>query len=257
MVTDRIARALTIARQFFVCGLGVAAIVWGGYVLPIFWRQSGLEQIATHVIAGDPFKANVLAALISPLDVAPAAKWDRPSAVRNSAVIRLRILENAMVDDDPKTIDQQMTRLGKTINVSLANTPADPFLWLVLFWLKNTQDGFSAKHLSYLRMSYSLGPDEGWIGIRRNRVALAIFSQLPSDLAEKAKAEFVRLVDSEFYGEAANILTGPGWGIRDVLLPGLKAATELNRQLFARTVFNLGYDIVVPGVERPNPRPWQ
>jgi hypothetical protein len=40
------------------------------------------------------------------------------------------------------------------------------------------------------------------------------------------------------------------------LLSGLKQATDLDRKLFARTVYRLGYDILVPGVERREPRPW-
>lgn len=257
MAAGQTRAVIGVALRIFVCGLGIATIAWGGYALPVVWRQSGIEQTAGHIIAGDPYKANVLSALAPQLDAIHVDKWGRPSALRNSAVIRLRILENAIANGDQKLIDRQMSKLHETIDESLANTPSDPFLWLVLFWLENTQNGYSADRLKYLRMSYSLGPNEGWIGVKRNRLALAIFSQLPPDLADEAKGEFVRLVDSQFYRETANILVGPGWGIRSILLAGLKDAAEINRQLFARTLYKLGYDITVPGVERRDQRPWQ
>ncbi len=256
MAAGQTKAAIGVASRIFVCGLGIAAIAWGGYALPVFWRQSGIAQTADHIIKGDPYKANVLSALAPQLDAIQVDKWGRPSALRNSAVIRLRILENTIENGDQNLADRQMIKLHETIDESLAHTPADPFLWLVLFWLENTQNGYSAEHLKYLRMSYSLGPNEGWIGVNRNRFALAIFSQLSPDLADEAKGEFVRLVDSQFFPETANILVGPGWEIRSILLAGLKDADEVNRRLFAKTVYKLGYDIIVPGVESPDPRPW-
>jgi hypothetical protein len=242
-------------RVFVIC-LGTVAMAWGSYATPIVWRQSGLDQIATHVIAGDRFADNVLTALTVQLDTVQQERWKRPSTIRNVAVIRLRILENAIYNGDQKAVDVQMTKLRGVIDLSLANAPADPFLWLVLYWLENTQNGYSPEHLKYLRMSYELGPNEGWIAAERNRLALAIFRQLPSDVAEDAKSEFVRLVDSRMYDEAADILIGPGWPIRSILLSGLANATDLNRQLFARTVYRLGYDVSVPGVESRDKRPW-
>jgi hypothetical protein len=245
-----------IVAAVFICCLGSAAIAWGCFAIPIVWRQSGLEQVASHIIGGDRFAANTLTALTPQLDAGQSGKWDHPSAVRNDAVIRVRILENAIFGGDPQAVDSQMTKVHEAIDKSLANAPADPFLWVVLFWLENTQNGYNPRHLKYLRMSYLLGPSEGWIAVKRNRIALALFPQLSSDLAEDAKAEFVRLVESRFYSEAADILIGPGWAIRNTLLPRLKNATELDRQLFARTVYQLGYDIVVPGVEPREQRPW-
>lgn len=256
MQTDRITAAMGFSSRIFICALGITTIAWGCYAFPIFWRQSGFEKIADHVIAGDAFKADVLAALTPKLDAFQAGKWGHPSALRNLPVIRLRILENSITDSDKNTVDVQMAKLHKLIDVSLVNAPADPFLWLVLFWLENTQIGYSVDHVKYLRMSYSIGPNEGWIGVKRNRFALAIFSQLPPDLSEDAKGEFVRLVDSHFYNEAAATLTGPGWGIRNILLAELKQAAEFNRNQFARTLYKLGYDVLVPGVEQREPRPW-
>jgi hypothetical protein len=52
------------------------------------------------------------------------------------------------------------------------------------------------------------------------------------------------------------IFTGPGWRERALLLPGLKDVAERNRQAFARALYKLGYDVDVPGIARPDPRPW-
>jgi hypothetical protein len=245
----------TIARVVLCC-FGLTAITWGIFTLPTMLRQSVAINTAKHIIQGDSFKDGALDALRPGIATVSADKWSHPSALSSVAIINLRYLEEAMAGADQGQIDPKMTGLDNAVRDSLANAPADPFLWLVLFWLKNTHDGFSRENLKYLRMSYSLGPNEGWVAVRRNRLAIAIFGQLPPDIAESAVAEFARLVDSNFFSEAADILTGPGWLVRDRLLAGLKDVTDVNREIFAKTVYRLGYDVAVPGVDRQHFRPW-
>lgn len=244
------------AARILICGLSGLAIAWALFTFPIFWQQSAIEQIEKHIIAGDSFKTNVLASLKPVLDALGQEKWDRPTVLGRVAVIDLRILEQTFVGSNRNEIDRLMKETDAAIRTSLANSPADPFLWLVLFWLENTKNGFNRAHLEYLKMSYLLGPNEGWIGVKRNRFALAIFSALPPDLAEDAVNEFARLVDSRFIAESADILVGPAWSIRDTLLPRLKDVDEVSRQAFAKAVYRLGYDVSVPGIERPDWRPW-
>jgi hypothetical protein len=239
-----------------ICGLGGAAVAWALYAFPIFWFQSGIDQTAKHIVAGYRFKPAVLNALGATSISRKDEKWNRPSAHGSAAVVRLRLLEQAIADGNQNAIDRRMAELDAIIRKSLANSPADPFLWLVLFWLENSQNGFVRDHLKYLRMSYLTGPNEGWIAIKRNRLALAIFPQLSPDLAGNAVHEFAHLVDSVFIADAADILVGPGWPIHSRLLLGLKDVNLLSRQLFAKTVYRVGVDVSVPGVTNPGFRPW-
>jgi hypothetical protein len=257
VVTYRSMTTSSVVGHALICSLGVAAIVWGAYAFPIFWRQAPIEQIAKHVIAGDSFKVNTLNALAQQLDAVQVRELNRPSVLSSIAVIHLRFLEKAIADGDQRTMDKELAKLRTIIPVSLANTPADPFLWMILYWTENTRSGFSRTHFKFLRMSYLLGPNEGWIAVNRNRLALAVYPALPHDLAESAVSEFAQLVDSDFVSEAADILIGPGWPIRSTLLLGLKHVALDDRQEFAKIVYMLGYDITVPGVERPAWRPWQ
>src|ERR1700722_6648721 len=233
---------------------GCAAVAWGLYALPVFARQVPIERVATHVLAGDPFKAGVLAALMPQIEAAERTEPCSPAVIRSAAIIRTRIAEQAIIEGDE--IDTQLNALRGSIHRSLAFSPADPFLWVVLYWVEINRNGFQPDHLKYLRLSYKLGPDEGWIAIKRNGYALAIFHQLPPDIADMALAEFPRLLDSGFYGETIAILTGPGWRERDILLPRLKDVAERHRQAFDRALYKLGYDVTVPGVTRRDPRPW-
>jgi hypothetical protein len=89
-----------------------------------------------------------------------------------------------------------MISLHNAIRHSLACSPADSFLWRVLFWVENAMYGFSSDHLE--RMSYSLGPNEGWIALKRNLVAPAVFERLPPDVGEMAIREFASFFGSGF-----------------------------------------------------------
>ncbi len=162
-----------------------------------------------------------------------------------------------MADGDVHTLDADLQKLHRSIRMSLVNAPADPFLWVVLFWLENTQNGFSRSHLKFLQMSYSEGPNEGWVAVNRNRQALVIFAQLPSELRGKAINEFAGLVRSGFIAPAANILVGPGWPVREKLLAVLRDVPQIQRERLAKAVISLGREISVPGVKPPTPRPWR
>lgn len=244
------------AVRIIVGGFSGLVIVWTLYVGPQLWTQSPIENIAKHIIAEDSFKSESLTAIemaSSDLKNAPVARGSASSA---RAVLNLRLLELAIGRGDQKDIDRLMKETSELSRRSLVNSPADSFLWTVLFWLENTRNGFSRAHLDYLRMSYSVGSNEGWVAVKRNRFALAVYSSLTPDIAENAVGEFSRLVGANYFGAAADILEGPGWPIREALLAGLKNVDEINRRSFARLIYKRGFNLVVPGVERPDWRPW-
>jgi hypothetical protein len=69
--------------------------------------------------------------------------------------------------------------------------------------------------------------------------------------------EFRNLLSSGYVGPAAEILTGPGWGNHELLIKGLANAPEDAKRQFAGAVYDLGFDVTIPGVERRGQRPWK
>jgi hypothetical protein len=242
-----------VARILLVV-LGCAGVAWGIKTLPAFARQAPIERVATHVIAGDQFKPEVLAAFLPQVEAAERDEVCRPTILRSAAIIRTRMAEQAIVND--QDIDAQLSALTESIRRALVCSPADSFLWVVLSWVESTRNGFQPRYLDYLRLSYQLGPNEGWIALKRNGYAFAIFSQLPPDLKELAITEFASLLDSGFVDQTVAIFTGPGWSERNVILPRLKDVAERPKQAFATAVYKLGYDVNVPGTAHRDPRPW-
>jgi hypothetical protein len=245
----------TLAR-LFTLALGLSAIAWGDATFPTFWTQIPIERTANAVVDRDAFKPRSLEPLRPAVEQIEKSSYCQPEALHNAAIIRLRLADDAIANAERNAIDTRLGALQDAIDRSLACVPSDPFLWMTLAWLDQVRQGYRPEQLTYLRLSYQLGPYEGWIAARRNRQALSMFERLPPDLADDVVREFAAMARSEFYADVISILTGPGWSIHDRLLASLKDVGVHQREELARELYSAGYDIAVPGIAPSVPRPW-
>jgi hypothetical protein len=245
-----------IARLF----LGLAAVSAAGWAVTILSNPDHsvqLNDIANRIMSGDGFQQKPVPASDQLLASAEGRARCNPLEMRAAAIIRLRLLEDAIDASDTRLADQRLQSLRASIDLALGCVPTEGFLWFIRYWSAIRSGGPASDHFEELRMSYLLAPYEGWIALRRSPYALAIYDGLPDDLKEMARNEFVAIVGSGFIVEAVNILQGPGWPIRDQLLPGLdKARLEL-RIRFDKFLRSQGLIVDIPGVEPKEFRPWQ
>jgi hypothetical protein len=245
-----------LVRAVAVVG-GCAAVVWGLTTFPIFWRSLPIEHVAGRIIGRVAYKPETLAEQLPAIDKLEAESDCEPRALQSSAIVLLRIMEDGFVPDQLAQLDRRINAVQAALRRSLACSPADPFLWIVLYSVESARNGLRPEYLDYIRASYRLGPHEGWIALKRNQVVLAIFPILPADLAETAIGEFAELVGNHLYDESADILLGPGWNIRDQLLARLSNVGERERTEFAARLYERGFDLRAPGVAPPAARPWR
>ena len=183
------------------------------------------------------------------IDSIKKSAYCRPAALRSAAIIQLRMLEVAASANDRQHLDEQFKSLGNVIRSSLSCAPADPFLWLALYSVEITENGFKPDYLKYLRMSYRLGPHEGWIALKRNPLAFAAFQQLSPDLRESGSQRICCYVaDNGFSDQAAEIFIGPAWPERELILSHLTRLTDIDRRRFADALYRRGYDLNLPGI---------
>ncbi len=247
--------AIVIARALAVAG-GVAVIVWSAQSGQLAWRDLGLSDAATKVAGEEPFKDELLAGLEPKMAAVESDPACTPSALHDVAVIRLRQAESAMVGGKRAEIDPALRRLDAVARRSLQCSPMDPFLWLALYWVDVQLNGARAEALAPLEMSYRLGPNEGWIALRRSRYGLAAFDQVSPATREAILNEERSLLDAGFAKEVGENLTGAGWPIHDLILARLADATAENRELLARRLRHDGYEMRVPGIVLDETRPW-
>jgi hypothetical protein len=220
----------------------------------MFASENTILDVASALIAGEAFKTEVLAAIDARAKTESGSGF-RAALLNRVVVIRLRRAEEAIRGSDAIVVDQRLELLSQTVDQALSGAPDDAFAWFVKFWLESRRNGLRADNLAYLRMSYGLGPYEGWISLTRNRDALAAFPALPEDLADKATAEFVGFVKWHLDSDAAAIAAGPGRPLRKALFSRLEPLSYDQRRAFANSIYGLELDDVpVPGIAPPVPQ---
>jgi hypothetical protein len=245
-----LATRVTIARLILAI-IGVLAMAWAVAVTPVILSENAIVDVARAITDGEVFKAEVLTAVLARTEANGDAML-RSSVLGKAAMIRLRQADDAIRGGNPELVKQKIASLTRTVQETLRNAPNDPLLWLVWFWLDTMRNGVQSNNLPFLQMSYDLGPYEGWIAIKRNRVALAAFAALTSDLAERAISEFAGLVRWGLIPEAADIAAGTAPPLRRVLFARLKDLSYEQRRGFASAIYGRELDDVpVPGIAPP------
>lgn len=253
-VDSRVRYSLVLRLLCVVCGL--VAIAWGAATFPIFRQQATIENTARRILGGETFRAETLVAQADEVEATESSWYCRPSVLRGAAQIRLRLAEISPRGAAASGIENWRVKFADSVRASLSCTPSDPFLWLVLYWGENNRTGFRSNYTDYLRMSYRLGPNEGWMMLKRNPLSLAVFEELPDDLAEKAIAEFAKIVSAVgAKKEAAAIFLGAGPRVRERILPVLTTVPTRHRQAFADALRAAGHSVTVPGIETRESRP--
>lgn len=240
-----------------ICVLGLGAVAWGGAVLPLFWQQRPLDRIAAELLQGEAFKSTTLLAEATHEDAATSASFCNPIGLHSAVVVRLAILNQAIAARNSSLVDSDYSQVYGAARRSLACLPADPFVWLTLFWLDASKHGVEPDNENYLRLSYALGPNEGWIALWRTRIAVAFFERLPTDLSDHAIEDFIKLMDTgRLYSETAEIFAKASPATQGRIIEHLNTANVISRQIFARALYDSGIDVNIPGFNKPA-RPWQ
>ena len=225
---------------------GLIGIAWGGSEFPALREESTIKKIADRILVGQVYKYEILLKQSSFVEPTQNPELCRPLTVRSAAVIRLRLAEisdNAALGPAPVRANLAVD----AIRQSLACSPADPFFWLALYALEPSAP------LNYLTASYRLGPNEGWIALKRNPVAFANFDELPDDLRRIVVQEFVRIVEMDTIDDAVKIFVGPAWDQRELILSQMDQVPLRQRQRFQAALTSAGYDVLVPGTSFDGP----
>lgn len=243
----------TLRSQFLLCGL--LGVIWSYAALPSFWLTVPAHNVASRIIAGERFKPEILPQMLSQMEAAPRPGIVQSEYYRAQALIGVSAGEVA-AQGSGSDFDREISDAESRLRAALSVTPSDAFLWLLLYSVGTARNGFDPAYVRLVEKSYIAGPHEGWIALRRNRLALAVFALL-NDITQKAVVtEFSELVDSDFIDAAAANLTTIGWEHRAPLLAGLEQTDVASRESLARRLSRDGFKVPIPGVDRDD-RLWR
>jgi len=227
-------------------------------LLPLFWQQAPLHRVTSEVLQGRTFNMQSLLEEAQQATVADHSSFCGPTMLHDAVVLRLAALEEAIAAADQTHIDSAYGPLYDATRMALACSPADPFVWLTLFWLEVGKHGYEADYANYLQLSYALGPNEGWIALWRCRLAFSVFEQLPANLADDAIDNFIKLVETrQLYPETVAIFVSAAPAAQSRIVEHLTTAKAIPRQIFARMLYDRGLDVTIPGVDARPTRPWR
>lgn len=236
--------------------LAIASLCWGTIVFPTFRRATPAEAVVQGIIAGDRFQRGTLAEALERVKDESGYSIENPENLRASALIQARISEDAMQRNSDEEPDRKVALAQDALRKSLSRNPGDAFIWLMLYSAATVRDGFAATNLRYLDQSYSLAPLEGGIALRRNRLALAVFSHLSRQTQDGVVSEFSTLVDARLIDEAAMNIVAVQPFLRGRLLSGLEGVDQASKEALRKKLTEAGVNDSIPGVQSRD-RPWQ
>jgi len=235
---------------------GGLVVLWTMFALPSFRLTVPARDVAARIVADERFKRGILPGALARMETVKRPLMLQAEFSKAEALLMLRTTEEAIQQQAPEEGDRGIEGAQQKVIAALFVNPSDSFLWLMLYSVETARSGFGPEKVGLLDLSYAVGPLEGWIAIRRNRLALAIFPMLRDDIQRAAVSEFAELVDSDFIEEAANNLTGVGWSIRERLLSELVEVDITSRQALAKRLSSNGIKLAIPGI-KTDERPWR
>jgi hypothetical protein len=239
--------------------VGVFAVTWGGWSLPVFKAQASPVFVAEKILQGHSYKMpRLLLTLRQTEALAASYPFCNPVALHSLTAIRLGILKNTIGGSDQTLFDSSYNALYAAARQTLTCSPADSFVWLTLFWIDAARHGQTADNANYLRMSYAVAPNEAWIALWRSHLAFSLFDRLPADLADHSLEDFVNLLKTRrVYWEMAKMFENTSADGRRRIAERLQTVDLLYRQAFVGALRDKGLDIDLPEGDTSEPRPWR
>ena len=246
-----------ILSRIFILILGLAAVIWGGVVLPVFRRDVPVNQVATELLKGQTFKLNTLVAEAQRASPVTSVVCN-PTELHSAVALRRAVLNDVVASDLLSAANIAAAALDNSARSAAACSPSDSFVWLTMFWLDTARHGLTPQNERYLRLSYKLGPNEGWVAYWRVQLTLAELAHLPEDLSSDVLGDFVKLINTRIlYEETAGIFERAPVDAQNRIIEALKYADARPREAFAKALSDRGFDVRVPGTKLPELRPWQ
>jgi hypothetical protein len=217
--------------------LAVASIglAWGIFVLPTSEAADDFRYLEGQLLHSETYSLQTLAdKLASP--AAQVLSYCDAHSQTALLLMEMRLAQAALRTGAAAEFDQHAESLELRAKRVLSCAPRRSFVWVVAFSLEIMHGRLSERSLNKLAMSYATSPNEGWIAIRRNIVALPFVLQVPELLQNKILAEFQQLIRSGFLHEAAVSYSSASASARPVLQTAIERLDSGRQKAFWETI---------------------
>jgi hypothetical protein len=224
------------------CGIAVLGLLISFLVLADYGEQVTLRSLATSALRGESISEEVGAILDPAFE---HAECD------SSAVDRATLALYLAASGEGQVRSERITRSREAVQTALTCAPHHAILWYGLFWLDwneaNLGEDRANRAISFLKRSYDLGANEGWIGLWRAEDAVRVFDQLDTVTQTKVQREFQSLARTS-PAVAARVAVGAESANRPLVLQWISELRPAERDQLARHLDAIGSEIDLPGV---------
>jgi hypothetical protein len=226
-------------RKGLIFVLSCAGLAWGLQVFPVSEKIDEFRSLRSQLLRSETFSQQALATELSISNSQVPNECDSDAQVA-LLLIEMRLAEASLRAGDVTQFDQHARSLQLRVKRTLSCAPRQSFVWLIAFSLAVLHGQLDSDSIGMLTLSYKTSPDEAWIAIRRNFVAVPIVQLLPEALSQKVLSEFQQLIRDGFEAEASRSFlraTGP---VRSLLQARVERLDEPRQEAFWKASQKVG-----------------
>jgi hypothetical protein len=225
-------------RRGLLLIIGSLGLFWGIFTLPQSEPADEFWDIESRLLRFESFDRRVLTQILESRSTQAFSACDSHSQ-RALLLMEMPLAEAALRSGATNEFDRHIQSLETRFRTILACAPRQSFVWLLAFNLEVLHGQLNQQAFDLLAMSYETSPNEAWISIRRNMVAMPLVLAVPEPLRQKMLFEFQQLILYGFVEEAARSYLAASGSIRSLLQSQI-AQLDLDRQkAFAETLQRL------------------
>jgi hypothetical protein len=212
-VTNSLAQFILRGTTVIVGCLGLA---WGAFVLPRSELADDFRDIEDRLLHFETFSQPSLTRTIDSGNSQDLSACDTHSQ-RAILLMEMSLAESALRSGTVAEFDRRTHSLETRSKRTLSCAPRQSFVWLLAFQLEVLQGVLDEHSFDLLAMSYETSPNEAWISIRRNLVAMPLVLVAPEPTRQKIINEFQLLMRNGFFDVAARAYLGAPEAARSLL----------------------------------------
>jgi hypothetical protein len=204
-----VVRVLTLA-------IGCVGLAWGIFALPRSEVADDFRDIGGRLLRSETFNRTSLTRTLESQASQNVSPCDTHSQ-RALLLMEMPLAEAALRSGAAGEFDRHIESLEARSRQVLSCTPRDSFVWLVAFNLEVLHGRLNERSFNLLAMSYQTSPNEAWISIRRNIVAMPLVLAAPEPVRQKTLFEFQQLIRNGFEDDAARSYLTASASVRSLL----------------------------------------
>jgi hypothetical protein len=219
--------------------IGCLALVWGIATLPGSKTADDYRDIEGRLLHFETFGTAILARVLESPDSRALEACDTHSQ-RAILLLEMPLADAALRSGATDEFDRRVRSLEARSRQILSCTPRESFVWLVAFDLEVLHGVLNEHAFDLLAMSYQTSPNEAWISIRRNAVAMPFVPIAPEPVRQEILSEFQRLVRFGFVEVAARTYLNASAPTRLLLQARVEQLAPSKQRAFSVALEQLG-----------------